>query len=245
MRAYAAGYVCRHKVLSEHFGQPYAAARCGACDVCLDEGEADEEATLVAQKILSCVARVEQRFGIGHVVKVLTGSNDKLVRSFGHDRLSTFGLLRDLDTRKLTNLVYQLIDQGVLDRTDSDRPLLKLNAASWEVLRGQRHVRLVMPRQRVVKASAIQAESWAGVDRDLFESLRELRRTVAAEHGVPTFLVFNDATLRDMARRRPQSPAEFLAVHGVGEKKLKTLGERFLAQIRAFCAAGKTAPPRR
>jgi ATP-dependent DNA helicase RecQ len=237
MRAYAGGYLCRHKVLSEYFGQALGEPRCGACDVCLDEGEVDEEATLVAQKILSCVARVEQRFGIGHVVKVLTGSNDKLVRSFGHDQLSTFGLLRDIDAKKLTNLVYQLVEQGVLDRTSTDRPLLKLNAGSWEVLRGERHVRLTMPRERVVKASAPEADAWAGVDRELFESLRQLRRTLAAERGVPAFVIFGDTTLRDMARRRPQAPAEFLAVHGVGQQKLKTLGERFLAHIRAYCGA--------
>jgi ATP-dependent DNA helicase RecQ len=187
------------------------------------------------------VARVEQRFGVGHIVKVLTGSNDKLVRSFGHDQLSTFGLLRDIDAKKLTNLVYQLVEQGVLDRTNSDRPLLKLNAGSWEVLRGQRHVRLVMPRQRVVKASASQADAWTGVDRDLFESLRQLRRTLAAERGVPAFIIFGDATLRDMARRLPRTPDEFLAVHGVGQQKLKTLGARFLAHIRAYCTERRPA----
>jgi ATP-dependent DNA helicase RecQ len=245
VRAYAAGYVCRHKVLSEYFGQPYGSGKCGACDVCLDEGAVDEEATLIAQKILSCVARVEEHFGVGHVVKVLTGSHDKLVRSFGHDQLSTFGLLRDLETKKLTSLVFQLIDQGVLERTAGDRPLLKLNAASWAVMRGERPVRLVMPRPRVVKATQIQAESWAGVDRALFESLRELRRTLATERGVPAYVIFHDATLRDMARRRPQALAELLSVHGVGERKAKTYGQRFLAQIKAHTKVGQASglPP--
>ncbi|MCK4342962.1 MAG: DNA helicase RecQ [Phycisphaerae bacterium] len=237
IRAYAAGLVCRHKVLSEHFGQPYEKPNCEACDVCLDEGEVDQEATVIAQKILSCVARVEQRFGVGHVVKVLTGSNDKQVRSFGHDRLSTFGLLKDLDAKKLMNLVYQLIEQGVLNRTHSDRPILKLNAASWEVMRGERHVRLVLPKQRVVKATKIQAESWEDVDRGLFESLRELRRTIAVERGVPAYIIFGDAALRDMARRRPRTPEEFLAVHGVGETKLKSFGARFLDHIKAYLGA--------
>lgn len=234
MRAYAAGYVCRHKLLSEYFGQPYAAAKCGACDVCLDEGAVDEEATVIAQKILSCVARVEQRFGIVHVVKVLTGGNDRNVRAFGHDRLSTFGLLREFDPKKLTNLVFQLVEQGVLDRTASDRPLLKLNAASWAVLRGERHVRLTLPRERVVKATQVQANAWDGVDRALYESLRALRRTLAAERGVPAFVIFGDAALRDMARRRPRTLAEFRAVHGVGAQKLREYGPRFTAHIQAF-----------
>lgn len=236
MRGLAAGYVCRHKVLSEYFGQPYAKPKCGACDVCLDEGEIDEEATVLAQKILSCVARVEQRFGIGHVVKVLTGANDATVRSFGHDQLSTYGLLKDVSAKTLTNLVYQLVDQGVLDRTASDRPLLKLNAVSWSVMRGERGVRLVMPKKRIVKATQIQAESWAGVDRALFESLRELRHTIATERGVPAYAIFHDATLRDMARRRPRTPEELLAVSGVGENKLKRFGQRFIGHIRAHVA---------
>jgi len=189
MRGLASASFCRHKMISEYFGQPYEKADCGACDVCLDEGEVDEEATVLAQKILSCVARVEQRFGIGHVVKVLTGACEKMVRSFGHDQLSTFGLLADMQSKTLMYLIHQLIDQGVLDRTESDRPLLKLNAASWEVMRGERHVRLTMPRQRVVKATTIEANSWEGVDRALFESLRDLRRTIAAEQGVPAYLV--------------------------------------------------------
>lgn len=243
MRGLAAGYACRHKVLSEYFGQAYDKSGCGACDVCLEEGEVDEEATVIAQKILSCVARVEQRFGIGHVVKVLTGSQDQLVRSFRHDQLSTFGLMQDTDSKTLTNLVYQLIEQGVLDRTDSDRPLLKLNAASWEVMRGQRWVRLVRPKKRIVKATQIQAEAWEGVDRDLFESLRELRRTVAAERGVPAYVVFSDAALRDMARRRPRSPEELLATHGVGENKLRTFGPRFLALIRAHRGGDTRSSP--
>lgn len=239
MRGLAAGYVCRHKVLSEYFGQPYTKATCGACDVCLNEGEADEEATVLAQKILSCVARVEQRFGIGHVVKVLTGASDPLVRSCRHDQLSTYGLLKDVNAKTLANLVYQLVDQGVLDRTQTDRPLLKLNAASWAVMRGERGVRLVMPKKRVVKATQIQAESWAGVDRGLFESLRELRRTIAAERGVPAYVIFHDATLRDMARRKPQTPEEFLGVSGVGESKPKRFGTRFIAHIKAHGGGGR------
>ena len=185
--------------------------RCGACDVCLDEGEVDEEATLVAQKILSCVARVEERFGVGHVVKVLTGSNDKLVRSFGHDQLSTFGLLRDLDAQEA--------DQPRLSarRPGSARPHARRPAAA----EAQRRL-LGSVARRAARAAGhapaaggegerrLQAESWAGVDRALFESLRELRRTIAAERGVPAYVIFRDATLRDMARRRPQTPAEFL-----------------------------------
>jgi ATP-dependent DNA helicase RecQ len=241
MSGYAAGGLCRHKVLSEYFGQPYESADCGACDVCLREStedrEADPESQVIAQKILSCVARVEQRFGVGHIVKVLTGSNDKMVRSFRHDELSTFGILKEIDRKQLYSLVYQLVEQGVLDRTENDRPLLKLNAASWEVLRDERSVHLVRPKPRVVKATQIEASSWEDVDRALFESLRDLRRTMAGERHVPAYVIFSDASLRDMARRKPRSSEEFLATHGVGAQKLKRFGERFLAHIGAHCAA--------
>lgn len=235
MRLYAAGDACRHRALVEYFGQSYERASCGACDFCLGESGVGEEATELAQKILSCVARVEQRFGIGYVVKVLTGANDRQVRSFGHDQLSTFGLLSDMNPKTLTGLVFQLIERGLLDRTPGDRPLLKLNAASRAVLSGERRVRLVMPRPRVVKAARLEVDSWKDVDRGLFESLRELRRQVAGERGVPPFVVFHDASLRDMARRKPRSPGEFLAVHGVGEQKLRDYGERFMGHIRGFC----------
>lgn len=239
MSGYATGGLCRHKVLSEYFGQPYTQPNCGACDVCLgesaDDRQADPESRVIAQKILSCVARVQQRFGVGHVVKVLAGANDKFVRSFHHDQLSTFGVLKDIDRKQLYSLVYQLVEQGVLERTDNDRPLLKLNAASWEVMRGERPVRVVRPKPRVVKATQIEASSREDVDRALFEKLRALRRTVADERHVPAFVIFSDASLRDMARRKPRTPEEFLGTHGVGRQKLRNFGQRFLSHIRAHC----------
>jgi len=242
MRAFAADRVCRHKALSEYFGQPYDKPSCGACDICVEATEPDRDGTVVAQKVLSCVARVDQRFGLGHIVKILTGSKDKFIRHFGHHKLSTFGLLKGLPPKTLANLVYQLIDQGVLDRTATDRPLLKLNAASWEIMHGERSVRLVLPKQRVVKATSLQGKGWIGVDRGLFESLRDLRRELAAAQGTPAWRIFNDATLRDMARHKPASEQEFLGIQGVGRWKFRTYGPRFLDHIRAW---GSQASPGR
>jgi len=238
MRAYCAVPECRHQSLSEYFGQAYDGQDCGACDVCLGEAQADSEATELAQKILSCVARVEQRFGVAHVVKVLRGANDKFVRHQRHDRLSTFGLLKELDPKALTNLVYELVEQGVLDRTPGDRPVLKLNAASWEILRGHRPVRLVRPTAVRVAPAAVEKSEGDGVDGALFESLRGLRREIAGERGVPAFVIFGDAALRDMARLRPATLAQFLQVHGVGARKLQEFGPRFVAHIETFLARG-------
>ena len=109
------------------------------------------DSTVIAQKILSCVARLEQRFGIGHVIDVLLGANTELIRSFGHDSQSTYGLLKEMEKNSLRNLVYQLIDQEVLDRTPGDRPILKLNDNSVAVLKGQLEVQLIEPAKGPVR----------------------------------------------------------------------------------------------
>jgi ATP-dependent DNA helicase RecQ len=237
MRRYASTMVCRHRALSEYFGQGYEAPSCGACDVCLNEVEGVEDATLTAQKILSCVARVGERFGVTHVADVLAGAQTETVKRLRHDRLSTHGLLKELPRKAVISLVYQLIDAGVLARTEGDRPILQLNPASWEVMRGQRSVQLIRPKQGEVRKTRFDETSWEGVDRGLFEALRALRRDVARERDVPPFVIFSDATLRDLARTRPSTPEGLLRVKGVGERKLADLGDRVLACVAEYCRA--------
>lgn len=237
MHRLAGGIACRHRALSEYFGQPYPQNRCDACDVCLGEIEGLTDATVTAQKILSCVARAGERFGVTHIVDILVGATTERVRQWRHETLSTYGLLADQSRQAVTAMVHQLIDQRVLERTGSDRPVLKLNTASWEVMRGQRPVSLRQPRQAPVAEPRFATDSWEGVDRALFEHLRQLRRALASSRGVPPFLIFGDATLRELARRRPGSSAAFAGVRGVGQKKLEDLGPTFLAEIRAYCAA--------
>jgi ATP-dependent DNA helicase RecQ len=232
MRRFCTPGRCRHAVLTTYFGQSYEQTDCGACDTCLGECEELEDGTEIAQKILSCVARVGERFGAGHVVDVVTGADTERVRSLGHDALSTYGLLKGSDKKTVTSQVYQLIDQEVLSRTMGEYPVLVLNESSWEVLRGGRPVWLIPTRKKKkVKRTRVEKESWEGVDPDLFESLRELRREIASERAVPAYVIFTDVSLRDMARTRPSTKEEFLAVHGVGEKKLDDFGEVFLAHI--------------
>jgi ATP-dependent DNA helicase RecQ len=236
MRRLCSGGHCRHRKLSEYFGQEYSKPRCEACDVCLNEVEGLTDATVTAQKILSCVARVDERFGVEHIVDVLLGANTERVRRWRHEQLTTYGLMKGTTRKALTNMVYQLLDHGLLDRTGEERPVLRLNDASWAVLRGKRAVRLLQP-ERKVRKTRFDQKSWEAVDRGLFESLRSLRREVAAERRVPAYVLFSDATLRDMARARPGSPAAFLNVRGVGERKLADFGERFLERITAYCRA--------
>ncbi len=237
MKRFCSRVECRHRMLSEYFGQTYDSERCGACDVCLEETECLDEGTVMAQKILSCVARVQERFGIGHVVDVLRGADTERVRQCGHGDLSTYGLLREIDKKSLTNLVYQLLDQDLLKRSDDGYPVLKLNANSWAVLRGQRLVQLVQPKHRGVKHAKVDEDEWKGVDEGLFESLRLLRRSVAAERDVPAYIIFGDATLREMARVRPGSIESFMNIRGVGQRKRAEFGEQFVQHIITYCQA--------
>jgi ATP-dependent DNA helicase RecQ len=236
MDRYCRGAVCRHRALVQYFGQPYQPASCGACDLCLGDTETVPDARVVAQKILSCVARLKERFGIVHTVSVLRGENTEAVRKRGHDRLSTYGLLRDHPKADIREWVYQLIGQGVLLQEGDEYPLLRLNAASWEVMRGQREVRLLQPvRRKRVKESKADTGSWDGVDRTLFELLRGVRSRLAAERGVPPYVIFSDATLRALSRTRPSSLEGMRLVYGIGDAKLRDFGPQFHQVIVDYC----------
>jgi ATP-dependent DNA helicase RecQ len=186
--------------------------------------------------VLSCIARVEQRFGVGHVVSVLTGASTQNIRKFNHEQLSTYGLLREFDGKTVQNLIYQLVDQGLIDRVGDEYPVLKLNSASIEVLKGARDVTLVEPKTRV-KKSRVEEASWEGVDRGLFEALRELRKAIAAERGVPAFVIFGDNTLRELAAARPSSFETLRRIKGIGQQKAADFGQRFLQLIADYCKA--------
>jgi ATP-dependent DNA helicase RecQ len=235
MRRFSQPGYCRHRALTEHFGQTYDKENCEACDECLGETEGVEDGTDTARKIMSCVARVRESFGVTHVVDVLTGANTERVRERGHDELSTYALLKGTPPKALMNWIHQLVDQGLLERTPGDRPVLCLNESSWEVMRGDRSVKLMQAKTEPVKKTRSEVKSWDGVDHDLFEHLREVRKGIARERSVPAFVIFGDATLRDMARKRPGTTAAFRDLYGVGDAKLKKFGKTFIAEITAYC----------
>ena len=234
VRRLCSGVHCRHRKLSEYFGQAYLKPSCEACDVCLNEVEGLADATVTAQKILSCVARAGEHFGAEHIVDVLLGASTDRIRRWHHEELSTYGLMKGTARPALTNMLYQLIDDGLLERTTDERPVLHLTEASREVLRGNRSVRLLQPKTKV-KKTRFDEKSWESVDTGLFETLRNLRRQLADERRVPAYVLFSDATLRDMARVRPGSPSALLGIRGVGERKLADLGQRFLEVIVSYC----------
>jgi ATP-dependent DNA helicase RecQ len=244
---YARGAACRHKALVEYFGQQYTNESCGACDLCLGDTEPVADALLIAQKILSCVARVRERFGIGHVSSVLRGESTEGINRWGHAQLSTYGLLSDRRKTDLRNWIYQLIGQGVLVQEElqlssgNSVPILKLNEASWEVMRGKRQVRLLQPVQRKKGEKASKAEvdaaSWEGVDEELFEALRALRRDIASERALPPYVIFHDSVLRQLARVRPASLADMRLISGIGDAKLRDIGQRVLNVLDEHCRA--------
>jgi ATP-dependent DNA helicase RecQ len=237
MLRYSRTTTCRHKTLVEYFGQPFEKENCNACDLCLEGVQFDPDSQVIAQKILSTVARLKESFGVNQVIDVVRGQNNVKIHKHGHEKLSTFGLLSSESEAQLRGWVDQLIDQKLLwIETRENYSLVRLTKQAWDVMRGGRPAKLVRTvRLDKVKRSKVDAASWKGVDAGLFEALRALRRTLAEGRGVPSYVVFSDATLREMARLRPAAPAALRQVYGVGEAKLASFGEAFLGCIRDYC----------
>jgi ATP-dependent DNA helicase RecQ len=244
MQRLASRVHCRHRAISEYFGQAYEADNCGACDVCLNELTPLPDAHVTAQKILSAVARCGQSFGAGHVIDVLRGRATAKVTARGHERLPTFGALAGVSAQRLANYVDQLIDAGELARSEGEFPVLQLTPGSRELMRGEREALLVEaavahdpPARsgRRTRGGEAAAPQLAPAERELFEVLRTLRRGIASELGVPPYVVFGDVTLEELARVRPSSAAYLLSVRGIGERKRDAFGERFLTAIAAHC----------
>jgi ATP-dependent DNA helicase RecQ len=241
MQRFAGRARCRHRALSEYFGQDYTTANCGACDVCLDELDTVPGGTVIAQQILSAVARTGQRFGSSYVIDVLRGSKNEKVLQRGHDSLPLFGLCAAVPAMRLGNYIDQLVDDGVLVRSDGEYPILQLGGTAAEVLRGERDLQLLAPkagiearpqrRRRAGTSAASETRELDGGEQTLFDAMRTLRRQFATELAVPPYVVFSDATLEELARTRPKSANAMLGVRGIGQKKLETFGERFLALI--------------
>ncbi|MBI3862478.1 MAG: DNA helicase RecQ [Planctomycetia bacterium] len=248
MENYCRPVTCRHRSLVEYFGQEFAGENCGACDLCTGESEALPDADTIAKKILSCVYRVNESFGIAHVASILRGANTAPIRERGHDKLTTYGLLKEHSQRELADWIGQLVGLGLVDQVGNEYPILKLNAASWEVMKDLRTARLrYIPAARAAgaadgagkssRASRAEAVSWEGVDRDLFERLRKLRHEQAAARGVPPYLIFGDATLRELARVRPAALEGLSKIYGIGEAKFRDFGQMFFEALDAECQA--------
>ncbi|MFL6588092.1 MAG: DNA helicase RecQ [Luteimonas sp.] len=230
---------CRRQVLLANFGEDYAAKGagqpCGNCDNCLDPPAA-WDATVPAQKALSCVYRSGQRFGAAHIIDILRGSESERIRQFGHDQLSTYGVGTDVDARVWKSVLRQLVAQGLLDVDAEGYGGLRLTEASRGVLKGETQVMLRKPTNTKERARTTRAATGADIDlapadRPLFESLRALRGRLAREQNVPAYVIFHDATLREIARLRPISHGQLGGIGGVGAGKLERYGDAVLETV--------------
>lgn len=210
---------CLQTYMLRYFGE-HDDTHCMMCGNCKDERE-QVDITIEAQKIFSCIYRMNQRFGVSMIASVLKGSKNKKVIQYGFDRLSTHGELRHMTEKAISDLIYVLIADGFLGLSEGQYPTVRLLAPAVEVIKGERKV-----QQKV--AQSLKPKTLAAVDETLFEQLRVLRRELAAKEGVPPYIVFNDSTLRELTEKRPTTEAEFLKVKGVGEAKVRKFGEPFL-----------------
>ena len=241
MERYAAGVRCRHRHLVSYFGERYASDDCSACDYCLGELEAVPDAVLAARKVLSCVARLGQRFGVAHVANVLCGSESEQVSARRHEALSTYGLLRGTPTAEVRGYVEQLIAEGLLRQTDDEYPVVALTDEGVALMRDpSARPDLSLARQRKPVKDRAPArmrgdtKSWDGVDRDLFDRLRRVRLEIAHARGVPPYVICHDTTLRELARLKPTTVAALGGVYGICAKKAEQLGETLVDEIRAY-----------
>ncbi|QKG70744.1 DNA helicase RecQ [Erythrobacter mangrovi] len=216
---------CRRAILLRHFGEDPPAA-CGNCDNCIEQ-PAVTDVTELARKLLSAVYRTGQSFGMGHLQKVLTGVEDERVRQRGHDRLSVFGIVEADEAPLLQPLARALQARGELIATEHGG--LALGGAARAILKGESNVQIVVPPKRERKGRRNAAANPIG--DPLFDALRELRRELAVEGQVPPYVIFHDATLREMTERRPATLAELGQLPGVGARKLEAYGEAFLRAI--------------
>jgi ATP-dependent DNA helicase RecQ len=234
MVGFAEAQSCRRRVLLGYFGEQME-EDCGNCDVCLDPPET-YDATVDAQKALSCVYRTGQRFGMGHLIDVLRGSEGQRVLQLGHDRLSTYGIGRHLSQDGWGSVFRQLVHLGYLQQDMGNYSVLRLSPKARPLLKGEERLELARHVSRVPasKQPARKVGYKGAYDEGLFQALRSLRKTLADAEKVPPFVVFSDATLVAMAAAQPASPEEMLQVSGVGEHKLGRYGSSFLDEIRSY-----------
>jgi ATP-dependent DNA helicase RecQ len=237
MTRYAYSNDCRRRELLAYFGETLAVENCGACDNCL-EPRPSRDATIAAQKMLSCIYRMRARdggsFGVTHVIDVLLGNYNEKIERWGHQNLSTYGIGGELGRTAWRHLADELLRLGLIAADAARFNTLALTPAGRRALGERSPIAIrdaaVAPvKARKAKAAAASDEEY---DAELFAALRTLRRRLADERDVPAFVIFSDAALRAMAREAPTTPAGLRAISGVGDKKLADFGDHFLAAIR-------------
>ena len=227
---------CLRKSILNYFGESAEYDRCGNCGNCLDQSEM-VDITLDAQKILSCIYRMKNRFGLNMVIAVLRGSKNKKVLELGFDQLSTYGILQEQSAESLREIIMTLVAKGYIVVTADEYPVLKLTPDASGILKGSEKVfhkkHLLNIKAAKTKTSG-KAKPPVDCDEALFEELRSLRRSIAQDKGLPPYVIFPDATLREMAAYFPRTEAEFLNINGVGQARYDHYGTVFIEAISSF-----------
>jgi len=235
MLHYAEIATCRRAYLLEYFGEQFPQENCGGCDNCLAP-RVTYDGTVESQKLLSCVYRIRERsgtdLGLNHAIEVLTGANTERIRQRGHDQLSTYGIGRDLDRPAWQAIGRELIRLGFLSQASDRFAVVSLTPEGRSFLSNKSRIQLTRPP--AAQESAKRPGGAAACDEGLFERLRDLRKRLADERGVPPYVIFSDVTLRQMARRYPAGEEELARISGVGERKLKDFGSLFLGAIADY-----------
>ncbi|WVD63094.1 DNA helicase RecQ [Utexia brackfieldae] len=240
MGAFAQGLTCRRLVLLNYFGENRQQS-CHNCDICLFPPK-QYDGLEDAQKVLSCIYRVGQRFGMHYVVDVLRGANNAKIRDFGHNQLSVYGIGKAQSSDYWISIIRQLIHLGLLIQDITAYSALKLTEAARPILKGETALSLAVPRLEIVKKekyrqpgrSSILTTSLTSEEKVLFGRLRHLRKTIADQDGVPPYVVFSDASLLEMVQQQPTTKTELLSISGVGQTKLEKYGDEFLTLISEF-----------
>ncbi len=234
---YAESAGCRRRELLAYFGETFPRDNCGACDNCL-EPRATYDGTVVAQKFLSTIYRVRQsgRFGVGlnHLVEILTGAETEKIQRWGHDRLTTYGIGKELARPAWAAVGRELMRLGYVAQAQGEYPILELTDSGLEILKTRRPITLTQPLAQPKARRATRREGGIECDELLFARLRELRKQLADERGVPAYIIFGDATLRQMAREYPARLDDVEGITGIGEKKRAEFGAIFTSAISEF-----------
>jgi ATP-dependent DNA helicase RecQ len=231
--SYAESSECRRAVQLRYFGEARE-GKCNACDNCI-EPRSMIDRTTEAKQFLSCIARLAQRrerYGIAYIIEILRGGETQRVITRDHGSLSTYGIGKGLGLHEWRDIARALLHQGLMTQSQDGYAVLSLNEASWQVLRGERTVQVGESVKPARGGKAAKPAASGDGDGALFQALRALRKRLADEAGMPPYIIFNDASLRDMAQRQPTTLEEFSTIAGVGQAKLSRYGNQFVELIR-------------
>lgn len=225
---FAQSPLCRRDQLLQYFAEKYHENNCNSCDNCVSPKE-KFDGTIVTQKILSCIYHVRGKFGIAHIVNILIGSKAQKILDYNHHKLSTYGIVSDYSRNDIKSFIYELIHTGYIQQSMDQYGIIGLTEKSKMVLENKEKVLLTKPEQITVKVR--KGKDVGVVNAELFNKLRSLRKKLADEANLPPYIIFSDASLKDMAASIPRNHTEFRNVKGVGEKKLQAYADVFLSEI--------------